>query len=78
MKQLLGSRKFWSGVAAFIAINVTFLLTHSEMLAGLASAGFIGNVYAVWKQNMRTEESTKELRTSGKQQYNGNPGQGED
>ena len=49
---IFGSRKYWSGVTAAVVLVGTYMITKSEGLAYFAVAPFVGNVAAVFVQNL--------------------------
>jgi hypothetical protein len=50
---VFGSRKYWSAVSALVAVIATFLVTKSEMLSVFTGTPFVGNVAAIFFQNMQ-------------------------
>lgn len=51
---IFGSRKYWSAVSAFVVTVSTYMITKSEGLAYFTGFPFVGNVAAVFIQNMIT------------------------
>ena len=57
---ILGSRKFWSAVIGAVFTVATYMLTKEVGLAYFVGVPFLGNVAAIFAQNML------ELKNGGK------------